>query len=64
MFFRKRVRGIVTDWVVDARGRYYLVDVKEVGLGDLGRRYRISKSLTELLSTVTCSMCLQTCNQS
>lgn len=45
-YFQKHVMGIVTDWIIDPAGRYYLIDVKSVEMVDPKPKYRISKSLT------------------
>lgn len=60
-FTHRKITKIVTDWVIDiATNRYYLVDLKEVKTTEQALKFRVRKSLTELLATVTCPMCQQT----
>lgn len=59
-FMNRHVLKIATDWVVDACGRYYLVDVKEVMISEEKKLNKCrTGSVNELLSVVSCSMCLQ-----
>ena len=55
---RVNVTRMVTDWVLDPLGRYYLIDLKEAAYQQK-QPPAVLRSLSDTLSYLTCSVCQQ-----
>ena len=51
---RIKIHKIVTDWVLDPHNRYFLIDIKEVSYSHCQEEVKYIRSLTDMLSYLTC----------